>query len=122
MKIKKRNRKFKVGRKKNIILKDVGSIKLNDNENITFIDTNLREYDVCKKNWGYYATPSLNKRVKKYGYIAGLVYNKKFKTFFIHLVDTRKKKIFKSYLKKENMKLICWLNSKNLERIKVSFK
>tara|TARA_E500000178_G_scaffold356643_1_gene436543 strand:+ start:7196 stop:7564 length:369 start_codon:yes stop_codon:yes gene_type:complete len=122
MKITKRKRLFKVGVDKKISLKDVGSIKLNNDENITFVDKNSKEYDVCKKNWGYYATPTINKRLKNFGYLTGLVHNKELNTFVINIVDIKKKKIFFKYLKKENMKLICWLTNKNLKKIKEKFK
>lgn len=121
MKIIKKNRIFKVGAKQKITLKDVGSIRLNADENVTFISEDLKEYDVCKKKWGYYATPSINKRLKKFGYITALVYNEFFDTFFIHLVDRKDKKSFFKYLKSENMKLVCWLNKSNLEKIKNKF-
>lgn len=121
MRIIKKNRLFKVGAKKKITLKDVGSIKLNNNENVTFVGKNLKEYDVCKKSWGYYATPSINKRLKKFGYFAALVHNEILDTFFIHIVDSKDKKSFLKYLKSENMKLVCWLTKNNLEKIKRKF-
>ena len=62
MKIKKKNRKFKVGFN-DIILKEVAKIELNKNELVTFVN-GKSEYDIVKTNWGYYATPSINNRLK----------------------------------------------------------
>lgn len=122
MKIVRRNRKFLVGKKKNIILKDVGSIFLNTNENITFKTLKKKEYDICKKNWGFYVTPSLNKRLIKFGYRAALVKSKDFNTYAILIVEKEKKKSFFKYLISQNMFLICWLNNSNLSKIKKYFK
>ena len=38
---------------------------LRNNEQLTFRN-GKSEYDVAKKNWGYYATPSINNRLKKF--------------------------------------------------------
>ena len=122
MKIIKNNRRFFVGKNRNIILTDVGSIFLKDNENITFKNEKKMEYDICKKNWGYYGTPSLNKRLNKFGFIGALVKNKALKTYAVMIVDKGKKKLFLRYLKKEDMILICWLNENNLKKINNTFK
>ena len=71
MKIIKKNRTFKVGIKK-IILKEVAKIKLKENEMITFV-SGKSEYDVVKKEWGYYATPSINGRLKMFNYSTALI-------------------------------------------------
>ena len=68
IKINKKVRKFKVGLSK-IILKDLGKIYLNKNEQVTFV-RKKSEFDIVKKNWGYYATPSVNKRLKKFKFEA----------------------------------------------------
>ena len=92
---KKKARKFKVGWDKKVILKDVGSLYLNSDENITIKNlNNKKEYDICKKEWGFYGTPSLNKRLKKFGYKSALVKNTVFGTFGIMIVDEEKKKFF----------------------------
>ncbi len=121
MKIIRNKRKFIVGKRKNIILTDVGSIFLNDNENITLKNQKKMEYDICKKNWGYYGTPSLNKRLDKFGFIAAIAKNKALKTFAVMIVEKRKKKLFLKYLKKEDMILICWLSESNLKKINKFF-
>ena len=52
-------RKFLVSEKNNIILKDVGKVFLNNNENLSLIGNNNKTYEICRKDWGYYATPSI---------------------------------------------------------------
>jgi len=120
MKIKKINRKFKVGKKNDIILTDVGSIFLKNDDLVTFKD-GKKEFDIAKKIWGYYGTPTLNKRLKNFGYVAALTRHKVFNTYAVLIVDIKKKKTFLKYLKKEDMQIICWLNIKNLKKIKNIF-
>jgi|TARA_B100000787_G_C16162775_1_gene282291 hypothetical protein len=115
-------RKFKVGWDKKTTLKDVGSLYLNNDENITLKNSNnKKEYDICKKDWGFYGTPSLNKRLKKFGYRAALVKNIIFGTFGILIVDEEKKKDFLKYLKSQKMILLCWLDINNLKKIENLF-
>ena len=106
MRLNKKNRSFKVG--KNIQLKMVGDIFLNDNELITFKDKK-KEFDITKKNWGYYATPSIDKRLKNNGYSTAIIRNKKTKNIFVVLVEKNKKKLFLKYIKDENIKVVKWL-------------
>ena len=113
MKVLKRKnpRKFLVSKKNNIFLKDVGKVYLNDNENLTIISKNNKNYDICKKNWGYYATPSINKRLKNEGFKTALV--KTNKKYFVLIVDESKMKLFKTYCKIEDYKIVKWLNKLN---------
>ena len=103
MKIKKNNRFFEAGIKKNKI-KDCGLILLGNNEQVTF-KSNRTEYDVCKKNWGYYATPSINGRLKNFGFRTFLITNSK-KKIYLFLVFKNKIKEFKKYIKNEKSKII----------------
>ncbi|MDA7604044.1 hypothetical protein N8724_01440 [Candidatus Pelagibacter sp.] len=108
MKIEKKSRKFKVGIS-NIILKEVAKISLKKNEIVTFCDGEI-EYDVVKKNWGYYATPSINSRLLKFGLKTCIIKSKVTKNIFITLVQNNKKKEFNKYLKDERCKVIKWLS------------
>ncbi len=108
--IKRKNRKFFVGIKKNIRIKDCAEINLKSNEQVTFIGKNKFEYDVTKKNWGFYATPSINGRLKKFGLKCALVRSKNTQRLFVTLVEKNKILEFKKYLKKENLELLIWLD------------
>ena len=103
---KKKPRIFLVSKKNNIFLKDVGRVYLQENENLTITSKNKKNFEICRKSWGYYATPSLNFRLKKSGLKAVLVKQKK--KYFILLVDVKKKKEFYYYKKIENYKIIKW--------------
>ena len=108
--IKKKIRKFKPSKDSAIVLKDCGKIILNDNEQVTFSERNKknRDYDVTKKDWGYYATPSINSRLKKNNFSSHIVVNKSTNLFFIMLVQKNKMNLFLRYLKKEKLKIIPW--------------
>ncbi len=123
MKVSKRNRKFKVGKSKDITLVDKGSIFLNNNDNISIHFNKKINFDVAKKNWGFYPLPSINKRLKKFKLNTVLVESKNFNTYFIMVVIDNKSRIkdFKNYCKKENIKIIAWLNNHNLRLIKQFF-
>ena len=104
-------RKFNASIKNKIILKDFGKIYLNKNEMISFTDKKKRDYDVVKKSWGYYATPSINKRLKNNKFKTFIVKSKITKNYYILLVYNDKKKLFQNYIKSENLKIIPWPNS-----------
>lgn len=102
-------REFMVGQDKNILIKDCGSIKLDPDEQITFLTGSDKEYDVARKNWGYYATPSLNSRLKDQGFKTGLIKNSSGR-YFVMIVETDKISEFMIYLKQEKSYLEQWLD------------
>jgi hypothetical protein len=109
MRFKKNNRRFRPSKISKIVLKDCGKIILKNNEQVTFSNNSGKNnYDITKKNWGYYATPSINSRLKYNNLNSYIVKNKKTKRFFILLVEKGKKKQFIKYLKSENMVTIPW--------------
>ena len=109
--LKKKPRAYKVGLNQDIIIKDCGSINLEPNEQITFITIDNKEYDFCRKSWGYYATPSMNSRLIKFGFKTGLVKNSKGQ-MYIMVVEKQKIDDFFNYLKNDNNELIEWLDEK----------
>lgn len=115
----KKIRKFKTKSKLNIELTLIKKINLKKDQQITFVEHSkgkIKEFDVVKKDWGYYATPSINKRLKKFRYECALIKNSQNK-FFLCLINKDMKKKFILYLKKDGQKIVCWLNSNNLKLI-----
>tara|TARA_B110000503_G_C6878160_1_gene301538 strand:- start:10 stop:336 length:327 start_codon:yes stop_codon:yes gene_type:complete len=108
MEINKKNRKFKVGIN-NITLNEVAKISLKSNEMITFVNGKI-EYDIVKKNWGYYATPSINSRLLNFSLKTCIIKSKVTNNSFIILVQKNKKKEFNKYLKDEKCIVIKWLS------------
>ena len=119
MKVIKKNRKFKVGITQTTI-KHVADLKLKNDELLTIKVSKNKEYDVTRKSWGFYSTPSINKRLLRYGFESAITYNPNFGTYFMQIVEKNKKREFKKYLKSQGMILITWLTKKKLEKIKNS--
>lgn len=123
--IKKKPRKYKVGVADKIIIKDFGKIKLDKNEQISFVGNNGL-FDFCKKDWGFYATPSINKRLhnnKFQTYLVKNIYN----NIYLWVVENNKKKLFLKYLNEENHEIIIRLDEIKSEKnllnlLKTSFK
>lgn len=110
MRIKKRKkpRKFLVGLNSKIQIKDCADVYLNFNEQISFVTKSLGRHDVTRKEWGFYATQSINSRLKK-KFKTALVINK-LKRIFIMLVEKKYIKKFYKYCKQENQKVLIWLD------------
>tara|TARA_B100000963_G_scaffold359660_1_gene387644 strand:- start:7175 stop:7510 length:336 start_codon:yes stop_codon:yes gene_type:complete len=101
-------RRFVVGKSK-ISISDTASIFLQDDEQVTFKTDQGAEYDVCRKNWGYYATPSINGRLSNFGYKTALVKNEDTGMLYVMLVEKHKIPEFQGYLDKEALILHSWL-------------
>ena len=104
-------RKFKVGLDESIELKDYGKIFLEDSEQVTFVMENGKEHDFTAKSWGFYVTPSVNGRLKKFGLKTALIKNS-FEKYYVVVVDPQKMEKFEDYLKNENQTVVQWLDEK----------
>ena len=102
-------REFKVGPTKEITLKDCGSMALDPNEQITFVAGDNAEFDVARKDWGFYATPSLNGRLKRFGWRSALVKSPG-SLYYILLVEPGKRASFDRYLAAEGQTIVAWLD------------
>lgn len=111
VKLKKKPREFKVGIDSKTIIRDFGTIEASENEMISFVNQKGKEYDIVAKDWGFYATPSINGRLLKQGYKTVLVKNS-FDKYYVMIVDEDKIDSFKKYLKKDNQTIVEWLNEK----------
>tara|TARA_Y100000588_G_scaffold392671_1_gene505457 strand:+ start:2980 stop:3336 length:357 start_codon:yes stop_codon:yes gene_type:complete len=104
-------RKFWSDQAKTIEISDYGKIKLEPNEMISFQTCDGKEYDVARKSWGFYATPSVNSRLKNEGFKTALVNNSKGQ-LYIMLVEKGKMDDFHAYLEKEANEVVEWLDEK----------
>lgn len=100
---------FEAGRAEIVKLKDCARIELEADEQVTFVTESGAEYDVVRKSWGFYATPSLNGRLQQFGLRAVLVKSPGSK-FYIFLVENGKEADCQNYLEKEGHKIVCWLD------------
>jgi len=104
-----------------IDISDCGSIDLAANEQVTFITPAGGEYDVARKSFGFYATPSVNGRLKRFNLKTALVKNR-IGQYFILLVEKGKESLFHEYITKDRQELVCWLDrDDNLKQIAALF-
>lgn len=104
-------RAFTVGNSVKFELKDCGSVYLQPDEQVTFITESGAEYDVAAKDWGFYATPSLNGRLQQFGLRGVLIRNRSTGRYFILLVAQGRETAFNAYCHQENLAVIAWLDN-----------
>ncbi len=104
-------RAFQVGPTGQINLLDYGKIRLEPNEQVTFTLPEGGEYDVARKEWGFYATPSLTGRLEQYGLRGVLIKNRATGKFFVLLVEKGKEKQFDDYCRQENLAVVAWIDT-----------
>ncbi len=103
-------RKFEVsGAGLKLELSDCGSLELNPDEQVTFTTNLGGQYDVTRKSWGFYATPSMNGRLKSFGLRAALVVSR-FEKIFLMLVEAGKEPEFFEYINSDLQNFLCWLD------------
>jgi hypothetical protein len=102
-------REFEVGLGEIVTLKDCGDVRLDADEQVTFVTESGAEYDVARKDWGFYATPSLNSRLERFGLRGVLVKNRKGQ-FFVLLVERGREPQFQRYLDVEGLAVVAWLD------------
>jgi hypothetical protein len=104
-------RTFAVGNAAQFELRDCGTVELDDDEQVTFTTAAGAEYDVVRKDWGFYATPSLNGRLQQFGLRAVLIKNRGTGRFFVLLVERGREAAFDSYCGRENLGVVAWLDN-----------
>ena len=110
--IKKPPRQFVVGTgDMKFNMSDCGAVRLKPDEQVTFITEDGAEYDVARKDWGFYAMPSLNGRLIQFGLRAVLTRNRKTGRYFILLVRSGQESAFERYCAQETLAVVCWLDS-----------
>jgi hypothetical protein len=110
-------REFEVGFDKKGVIRDCGTMHLQSDEQITFKTEDGKEYDVTRKEWGFYAGPSLNGRLASFNLRAVLVKNR-IDRFFVLLVECGKEESFERYAGGEPLQIVAWLDTtENLKRL-----
>jgi hypothetical protein len=103
-------REFKVGAA-GLTLFHCADVELEANEMVTFVSGQGQEYDVVRKTWGYYATPSIEGRLRTNGFRAALVQNARTIHRFVMLVDMVRVNEWLEYLAFEGLQLLFWLDA-----------
>lgn len=105
-------RKFKVGNPQNgIVISDFGDLHLNANEQVTIVSQNGKRHDFASKEWGFYATPSINGRLRDEGFKTALVKNSTGQ-IYIMVVDKNSLEEFKLYCSTEKQEVLEWLDDR----------
>ncbi len=111
-------RAFKVGNSVEFEIKDCGNVYLSSDEQVTFVTPTGAEYDVAAKEWGFYATPSLNGRLEQFGLRGVLIRNRTTGRYFVLLVAHGQEETFADYCRQENLAVIAWLDrTESLDRL-----
>ena len=104
-------RRFAVGTAVKFDMKDCGTLALAPDEQVTFLTEGGAEYDIARKDWGFYATPSLNGRLEQFGLRGVLIKNRGTGRYFVLLVERGKEAAFDAYCGQENLAVVAWLDS-----------
>lgn len=104
-------RRFPVGNTAKFDMLDCGTLELAPDEQVTLVTEGGTEYDVARKDWGFYATPSLNGRLEQFGLRGVLIKNRGTGRYFVLLVEKGREPAFDAYCAQENLAVIAWLDS-----------
>jgi len=103
-------RTFATGRGSPIEIRDVAHVELAPDEQVTFTTPAGGEYDVTRKSWGFYATPSLNGRLLNFNLRAVIARGPAAK-YYVFLVERGREADFERYLAAEQNTLVRWLDN-----------
>ncbi|WP_247896137.1 hypothetical protein [Azospirillum brasilense] len=104
-------RRFSVGADGTIEINDCGSLDLEPDEQVTFVTKTGAEYDLARKDWGFYATPSLNGRLAGFGLAGGADPEPRNGAVFSASGGAWPEDAFYTYLEAENLRIVHWLDS-----------
>lgn len=104
-------RAFQVGNAVKFEMRDCAQIALEPDEQVTFVTPGGGELDVARKDWGFYATPSLNGRLPQFGLRAVLIRNRLTQRYFVLLVERGREASFDAYLVQESCEVVTWLDT-----------
>lgn len=104
-------RVFQVGKAGEIDLKDCGSVHLEPDEQVTFRseDPTPSAFDVTRKDFGYYASNSLNGTLPRQGLRPALCRNDAHGLLYLLFVETGKEAAYKAYIDAEGMSHLAWV-------------
>ncbi len=102
-------RTFTVGVQGRIQIKDMGDILLKPDEQVTFVTESGCRHDFTRKDWGFYATPSINGRLKNEGFKTALVENQQ-GLIYVMVVAQDKVGFFEQYCRNEQQIVLRWLD------------
>lgn len=103
-------RVFEVGFGRPIEMADCAHVELADDEQVTFFTPSGAEYDLARKSWGFYATPSLNGRLERFG-LRGVLVKNQIGQYFVMIVEKGCEADFERYLESEKLVVVTWMDN-----------
>lgn len=100
-------REFSAG---GITLHHSANVELSADEQITLVSASGTEYDIVRKSWGYYATPSTNRRLVAHGLRAALTVGADGRAALL-LVERGHEPEFEDYVAEQRMRVLTWLDT-----------
>lgn len=110
MKLDPKNRTFSIGRGNPITITDCAHIALEPDEQVTFTTPAGGQYDVARKAWGFYATPSLNARLLDHN-LRGVLVRGPAAKYYVLLVERGREAEAEAYLASEQCVIARWLDN-----------
>jgi hypothetical protein len=89
---------------------DCTHIALEADEQVTFTTASGGEYDVTRKSWGFYATPSLNERLVRFG-LRGVLVKNPAGRHYVNLVERGHEDDFQKYIDFHHVTIVAWLDT-----------
>lgn len=102
-------RRFEVGFGPKVQMSDCGRLELDADEQVTLTTPSGGEYDVARKNWGFYATPSINGRLADFG-LRGVLVRNRIGRYFVLLVEHGHEAEFEAYRADEALEIVLWFD------------
>ena len=97
-----------------IAISDCGDLELQADEQVTMVTANGKRMDVAAKDFGFYATPSVNGRLKNEGFKTALVRNERGQVY-VMVVDRERMEAFDAYCMAEKQTVLEWLDERPLD-------
>lgn len=102
-------RSFTVGAERALEIRDMADIHLEPNEQVTFVTESGSRHDFVRKDWGFYATPSINGRLKDEGFKTALVQNTNGR-IYVMVVEAARRELFDEYCRGHRQTVLRWLD------------
>lgn len=97
-----------------IAISDCGDVQLDADEQVTLVSAAGKRLDVAAKDFGFYATPSVNSRLVHEGFKTALVRNAAGQVY-IMVVDRDRLDRFEAYCRSERQTVLEWLDERPLD-------
>jgi hypothetical protein len=92
-------------------LVECAHVALSPGEFVTFATPEGREYDVVAKEWGFFATPSVNNRLRSFGFRTAILVDAAGKRFVVLVAEDRMAH-FEAYLASTGDRVEEWLEER----------